>query len=206
MAIGMAATVQEGAWEVAAEERLRADLYRMFAHFLRKPPDDGDLRMAAGLGGGDTALGEKLAAFAHLAETVTAADAAREYHELFIGMGRGELLPYASYYLTGFLHEKPLAKLRTDMGELGIARRSDVKEPEDHIAALSEMMAGLIDGAFAEPAGLDVQKRFFARHLEPWAAHFFKDLEAAKSSVLYAPLGGAGAAFMAIEQAAFEMV
>lgn len=202
----MAAKALERGSEVAPEERLRADLYRLLGHFLRKAPDDDDLRMAAGLESGETPLGEKLGAFAAQARATTAAAAAREYHDLFIGVGRGELLPYASYYLTGFLHEKPLAKLRDDMAALGIARHRDLSEPEDHIAALCEMMAGLIDGSFGEPAALDEQKRFFAKHLQPWAAHFFADLERAEAAVLYAPLGGAGAAFMTIEETAFEMV
>jgi TorA maturation chaperone TorD len=111
----------------------------------------------------------------------------------------------ASYYLTGFLHEKPLARLRDDMARLGIARQETVKEPEDHIAALFEMMAGLIVGEFGAVASLEDQKQFFTTHVGSWAKHFFKDLEGAKASVLYAALASAGRIFMDIEEMAFTM-
>ncbi len=128
-----------------------------------------------------------------------------EFNALFIGLGRGELLPYASYYMTGFLNEKPLAVLRNDMARLGITRAENVFEPEDNIASLCEMMAGLITGRFGAPAELQLQKDFFNRHIGPWAEHFFSDLEAAKSSVFYASVGSVGRAFMEIEREAFRM-
>ena len=119
--------------------------------------------------------------------------------------GRGELLPYASYYLTGFLNEKPLARLRGHMGELGIERSPEVKEPEDHIATLCEMMSGLILGSFGTPLSVEDQHAFFNTHIATWATHFFKDLEAAEGSVFYAPIGKIGRAFMEIEIEAFRM-
>jgi TorA maturation chaperone TorD len=131
---------------------------------------------------------------------------AREYQNLFIGVGRGELVPYGSYYITGFLNEKPLARLRNDMGRLGIARRDNVSESEDHIAALCEMMSGLILGDFDGAADLAEQKAFFQAHLAPWVKTFFTDLEGARSSVFYACIGQLGAAFMDVETQAFEMV
>ena len=188
-----------------AEEELRAQLYRLLAYFLHKPADKDGLTAAAEMAGDDTDLGRAIAAFAHIAAKSDPAAIAQEYHDLFIGVGRGELLPYGSYYLTGFLHEKPLAKLRNDMSRLGIERRESVREPEDHIAALCEMMSGLIAGDFGEPATLDEQKAFFDAHLGSWAKHFFTDLEAAKSSVLYGALGTVGRCFMDIEQVAFTM-
>ena len=78
----------------------------------------------------------------------------------------GELLPFASYYLTGFLNEKPLATLRKDMASLHISRAPNVYEPEDNIASLMEMMAGLIDGRFGSPAPIERQREFFNRHIE----------------------------------------
>ena len=91
------------------------------------------------------------------------------------------------------------------MARLGIARADHVKEPEDHIAALCEMMAGLIEGSFGEPAPLGAQRRFFDGHLAAWAPQFFADLESARAAVLYAPVGTVGQAFMAIEATAFTM-
>src|SRR5206468_1534860 len=103
--------------------------------------------------------------------------AGREFFALFIGLGRSELLPYGSYYMSGFLHERPLARLRSDLAELGIARADGNPEPEDHIATLCEIMAGIVGGRFAVAAAAD--QRVFEKHLAPWAAHFFSDLEQA---------------------------
>ncbi len=191
--------------EVAEEERLRAHVYQLLARFLASPPDAALLELAAGFEGDETELGQALARLAALAAQTTPKAAEREYFELFIGVGRGELLPYASYYLTGFLQERPLAKLRVDMMRLGIGRAANVREPEDHIAALCEMMAGLITGAFDAPRGLDVERAFFETHLAPWAKRFFEDLEAAKAARLYMPVGTLGRVFMSIEQPAFRM-
>jgi TorA maturation chaperone TorD len=187
------------------EEQLRAAQYRLLARLLASPLDESLRRVLAGFAGDDSALGTALGALARVAARVAPAEAEREYFDLFIGIGRGELLPYASYYLTGFLNEKPLAKLRRDMASLGIARAEHVKEPEDHIAAICEMMAGLIEGSFGAPADLATQRCFYERHLAPWAERFFADLEGARSAVFYAPVGSVGRAFMEIEQTAFGL-
>ena len=191
---------------LSEEDALRAQVYRLLAFYLRQAPDSAGLSLAAGMSGDESPLGKAITALARIAKASDAEMISREYHDLFIGVGRGELLPYASYYLTGFLNEKPLAKLRGDMAELGIARQEGVKEPEDHMAAICEMMAGLIEEEFGGAGGLEQQKKFFEMHLSPWASHFFSDLEAANASVFYASLGNAGKAFIAIEEAAFEMV
>ena len=128
-----------------------------------------------------------------------------EYHALFVGIGRGELLPYGSYYLTGFLHEKPLARLREDMTSFGVKRADSVSEPEDHAASVLEVMAGLIDGRFGTAASLEQQKEFFDAHIESWMTVFFQDLAGASSSVLYAALAQVGARFLEVEAAAFTM-
>ncbi|MEM6491415.1 MAG: molecular chaperone TorD family protein, partial [Pseudomonadota bacterium] len=117
----------------------------------------------------------------------------------------GELTPYASFYLTGFLHEKPLARLRADLREIGVQRSEGVSEPEDHIAMLLETMAGLIVGDYGDPASLEDQKRFFEKHIQTWAPKFFADLEAAPSASLYMPIGALGRLFMAIETEGFGM-
>ena len=107
--------------------------------------------------------------------------------------------------MTGFLNEKPLSKLREDMARLQIARAPNVFEPEDNIASLMEMMAGMILGRFGPPTSLERQKEFFFRHIAPFAVHFFTDLEGAQNSILYAPVGSVGRHFMEIETEAFRM-
>ena len=215
---------------IAEEDRLRADLYDFLAALLAAPPDLRLLRKCAGLTGDDSPLGRGIATLSKLAQVAVPSSVEREFNDLFIGLGRGELLPYASFYLTGFLNEKPLAVLRDDMrkngitrapnvyepedniaslmemmGAASIARADNVFEPEDNIASLMEMMAGLIEGRFGPPAPVARQREFFNRHIAPWAGHFFADLEGAKGSVFYAPVGAIGRAFMAIEKEAFRL-
>ena len=200
-----AASAEEAVSVVAAEDLLRAQIYRLIARFLSAPPSEADLGAAASLQGDDSDIGRAISTFAHIAGRSRASEVAEEYHVLFIGLGRGELVPFGSYYLTGFLNEKPLAKLRQDMARLGIARDPDIRDPEDHIASLAEMMAGLIDGAFGDPLPLDEQKRFFNTHIGCWAPYFFRDLQQAKSSVLYSALGAVGSTFLEIEEGAFAL-
>jgi TorA maturation chaperone TorD len=190
---------------LASEDALRAQMYRFLARLLSAPADGALLKSVSEMEGDETGLGKAMLSFAKMAQKVDLTQAEEEYHELFIGVARGELLPYGSYYLTGFLHEKPLSKLRNDMARLGIARDADRKEPEDHIASLMDMMAGLITGEFGDPAPLAEQKTFFEAHISSWASHFFADLEGAKSSVLYAAVGTIGRSFMEIEATAFSM-
>ncbi|WP_108813456.1 TorD/DmsD family molecular chaperone [Loktanella sp. Alg231-35] len=190
---------------VVPEDRLRADLYNFLGLLLSGPPDQLLLDQCAGLSGDDTELGKATAALSRVAKASKPARVQSEFNALFIGLGRGELLPYASYYLTGFLNEKPLAALRADMLAEGMTRADNVFEPEDNIASLMEMMGGMIVGRFRDPATLDVQKAFFNKHIAPWAGHFFADLEAAKNSILYASIGTMGKTFMEIEREAFRM-
>lgn len=190
---------------VAEEDLLRADVYSMLATLLAAPPTKEMIDNAANLSGDSSDLGDGISALAKVAAATAPRAVEREYNALFIGLGRGELLPYASYYLTGFLNEKPLARLRGHMAEFGIERNPDVKEPEDHIATLCEMMAGLIRGDFGHPVTVEDQHAFFNTHIATWASHFFTDLEAAEGSVFYAPVGKIGRAFMEIEIEAFRM-
>ncbi|SMX50530.1 chaperone protein TorD [Maliponia aquimaris] len=190
---------------IAEEDRLRADLYNFLGLLLSGPPDDMLLDQTAGLSGDAGEMGQAIGTLAKLAKVTRPKTAATEYNKLFIGLGRGELLPYASYYLTGFLNEKPLALLRQDMTRLGLERADTVFEPEDNIASLMEMMGAIIVGRFGPPAPLDRQRQFFNKHIGPWAGHFFADLEAAKNSVFYAPVGTVGRLFMEIEAEAFRL-
>jgi TorA maturation chaperone TorD len=191
---------------IGEEDALRADVYDLLGLLLARPPSGELLKRVAGLKGDDeTALGRGVAALARVARATDERAVEREFTALFIGVGRGELMPYASYYVTGFLNEKPLAALRGDMARLQIARAPNVFEPEDNLASLCEMMAGLVRGRFGEPASLRTQKDFFFAHLAPWASACFEDMARAKNSVLYAPVGQMGAAFVEIEREAFRM-
>ncbi|MEP5728495.1 MAG: molecular chaperone TorD family protein [Sulfitobacter sp.] len=192
--------------KVANEDRLRADLYNFLGLILSGPPDQMLLDQCAGLSGDDSDLGKAIAALARVAKVTKPKKVESEFNALFVGLGRGELLPYASYYLTGFLNEKPLATLRSDMSAQGMTRAQNVFEPEDNIASLMEMMGGMAVGRFGPAATLDQQKTFFNKHIAPWAGHFFADLEGAKNSVLYASVGSVGKAFVEIEREAFRMI
>lgn len=191
--------------EVPQEDRLRADLYDFLAALLARPTGQDLLAQTAGLSGDDSPLGKAISALARVAAQSGPEMVEREFNALFIGVGRGELLPYASFYLTGFLNEKPLASLRKDMAALQISRAPNVFEPEDNIASLLEIMAGMIGGRFGEPVPLDRQVTFFNRHIAPWAGHFFADLEGAKNAVFYGGVGAVGQLFMEIERQAFRM-
>ena len=190
---------------VTEEDRARAQIYQLLGILLSGPPSSELLKGLGSLQGDDTPLGAASKNLAVLAERTNPYDAEREYNNLFVGLGRGELLPYISYYLTGFLNEKPLAELRTDLMARGIKARSDVKEPEDHIGTLCEIMAGIITGEFPCDNDLPSQKAFFDAHLAKWAALFFTDLEEAQSAIFYTPVGSLGRAFMAIETDAFAI-
>ena len=191
--------------KITKEDQLRADLYDYLATFLAGPPSKALLKKTIALKGDDSDLGASFKALSRVASAQNEKSASSEFNALFIGIGRGELLPYASFYLTGFLNEKPLAVLRKDMMGLRISRAPNVFEPEDNIASLMEMMAGMILGRFGTPATLDQQKTFWNKHIGPWAAHFYSDLEAAKNSILYASVGAVGKAFMDVEREAFRM-
>jgi TorA maturation chaperone TorD len=182
----------------------RANEYRLLAHLLRQAPSSHILSEVAQIRGDATELGRAHACLATAAAGAEADSVNREYFDLFIGIGRGELLPYASYYLTGFLQERPLAKIRDDMAVIGIARDEALVEPEDHIAILCEMMAGLASRQFE--ADLPTERRFFERHLKPWASRFFGDLETAASAKFYRNVGSLGRIFMEIETQGFAML
>ena len=128
---------------------------------------------------------------------------AHEHHALFVGLGRGELLPYGSVYLTGFLQEKPLADLRTDLQQLGFEAAENTHEPEDHAGALCEVM-GIMAGS-PDDFPHDTQKAFFSRHMGPWMTEFFDDLIKARDSGFYRAVGEFGRAFIAMEKRYFEM-
>ena len=187
------------------EDRLRADLYNYLGLVLARPMDRMTLDQTAALQGDDTPLGQAINRLAKAARTADPSAVRHEYNDLFIGMGRGELLPYASFYLTGFLNEKPLGALRRDFAALGLARADGVFEPEDGIASLMEVLGAIIVGRFGNPLTLSRQRDFWARHVAPWAGHFFAGLAKAKKASLYARVGEVGREFMEIEREAFRL-
>lgn len=190
-----------GADERDEIELLRGQEYALLAVLLGRAPNADLLTRLTRLRGDATPLGVAHMGLAEAAAATNADAVAREFFALFIGLGRGELLPFASYYLTGFLHERPLARVREDMAAFGIQRSPQIPEPEDHIAIVCDSMAGIVAGKFAAPPGAD--RRFFDRHLKPWAARFFADLETANEASFYRAVATLGRVFMGIEDEAF---
>lgn len=187
---------------------MRANFYGLLALVLARPMDDETLVEMRGLAKhtDGTELGKAIAAFGALAVRTPRIKAEEEFTELFYGVGAGgEMSPYASFYLTGLVYDKPLAALRGDMAEIGIAPADDLTEPEDHIASLCEMMHGILTGAYEGASGAAAARAFFERHLADWAGKFFEDLERARAAALYMPVGTIGRLFMDIEREAIEM-
>ena len=181
----------------------RAQEYTLLAALLSRAPDQAFLDRLAMLRGEASPLGVAHAALAESASRTNAARVEREYFDLFIGLGRGELLPYGSYYLSGFLYERPLARLRGDLSRLGIERADGESDPEDHAAILCEIMAGLINGRLPAEAGAD--RDLFEKHLSPWIGRFFADLEQAAAADFYRNVGTLGRLFVDIETEAFAL-
>jgi len=184
-------------------EAMRADLYTLLSLTLSKAPDPTLFSKMQGMTGDASPLGQALQQLAAASLPEDAAAIERDYFNLFIGLGRGELLPYTSFYLTGFLHERPLASLRDDLRRLGLERSGTMSEPEDHMAILCEVMATLIrsgsEGSLLEQAHL------FDRHIKPWGSRFFADLERSAKTAFFRSLGALGLVWMDIEEEAFAL-
>jgi TorA maturation chaperone TorD len=190
------------------ENLLRSQQWAFLARVLVAPPDAGYLAGIASLSGDSTPLGQAYDALADAARDADPAAIKQEFFDLFVGVGRGELLPYGSFYLTGFLNERPLADLRRDLAGMGIERAKGRHEPEDHIASLCEIMSGLAAGQFDAGVlgcGGAGEAGFFARHVEPWAAMFWADLARAPSARFYRAVAGVGLTFTEIEARAFAL-
>ena len=201
---GPQGSIEEASLQMAVtpptEQHYRAGLYGLLGALMRSAPDEGTLRHTAALAPdvdrehAELALAMNMLALAARHSTPMALR--EEYHDLFIGLGRGELVPYGSWYQTGFLMEKPLGLLRNDLRRLGFERADDVHEPEDHIAALCEVMALLI----LDDTPLNEQQAFFDTHIGSWASGFFADLAKAESAVFYRSVARLGTAFIAVEK------
>jgi TorA maturation chaperone TorD len=189
--------------EIDEVDAARAQEYALLSVVLRHAPNADMLNRLATLRGDTSPLGIAHAALGEAAAAANVEFVEREFFNLFIGVGRGELLPYGSYYLTGFLNERPLARLRDDLARFGIERVEGEVEPEDHAAMLCEIMAGLAGGRFDAPAGAD--RELFEKHLLPWIGRFFADLERAEAADLYRRIGALGRVLVEIESEAFAL-
>ena len=179
----------------------RSQEYALLSALLLRSPDAPMLARLALLRGDESQLGRAHTALGTAAARTDAVRAAQEHYLLFTGLGRGELLPYASYYLTGFLHGRPLSNLRQTLRHIGIERLDGQSEPEDHAAILLEIMAGLASGTIPAAAGTD--REIFDAYLAPWITWFFSDLEKAAAAQFYASVGTFGRTFVDIERQSF---
>jgi TorA maturation chaperone TorD len=180
----------------------RAQEYALLATLLSRSPDSMLLSRLANLPGDASPIGAAHAALAEAATRVSERSAEREYFALFAGLKEGALLPYSSRYLADTLYGRPLVRVRGSMQDLGIERADERSEPEDHIAILLEVMAGLADGSIV--ASASAQRKFFQEHLSPWIDRFFVDLERSKAADFYSAVGSLGRAFVTLEIEAFS--
>ncbi len=192
------------------EETARAEVYGLLAQLYYAPPSPEILSALR------VAVTEAPAAGAFLEEPwrdliAAARDMsdeaiAREYDALFGGVGKPEVYLFGSHYLSGFLNEKPLARLRTDLAALGLARDEAMPETEDHIAYLCEVMRYLIAGDDVAMANLTRQSEFFATHIQPWANSLCDAVAGHPKARFYAGLAGFTRAFVSIEAQGFDML
>ena len=182
----------------------RAREYALLAALLSRSPDSRLISRLALLNGDASPMGIAHTALGEAAGRANEDKVAREYFDLFIGVGGGLLLPYSSHYLTGGLYGRPLVRVRDVLQRLGIEKAPERSEPEDHAAFLCEIMAGLVGGGIAAQAGAD--RDFFEEHLLPWIRRFFVDLEHAESADFYASVGALGRTFVDVETEAIAHI
>ncbi len=192
------------------EETARAEVYGLLAALFYAPPPAElveNIRVAVTEAPAAGALleaswGELVAACRRLSRE----DMAREYEALFGGVGKPEVYLFGSHYLSGFLNEKPLAALRTDLDALGLARDEAMPETEDHVAYLCEVMRYLIAGDDVAVANLTRQREFFARHLQPWAGDLCEAISRHPKADFYRSVAAFTQAFVSVETQGFDML
>ena len=199
---------------VVPEDQVRADFYALLATVFYRAPDEGLLRAMMHSAGpkaepaGEAAdeLAKTWAALAAASGVVSHDAVQEEYEAVFVGVGRPPVMLFGSFYLSGFMNEKPLAELRSDLIALGFARDPEVREPEDHLAALCDVMRALILGDVADvPASIEQQRRFFAKHMQPWVAQCCSAITQSEKTNYYRRVAAFAQAFFEIEIEAFEM-
>jgi TorA maturation chaperone TorD len=189
------------------EEAARADLYGLLATLFYGPPPQAllDTIALSPQSPGDSPFEHAWAELRAACASAQAEAVREEYDSLFIGVGKPEVILYGSYYLSGFMMEKPLAELRADLAKLGLQRAETVTESEDHIATLCEVMRYLITSEDIAHAGIAVQKKFFGDHMQSWATDMCAAIEAHPGARFYAPVARLAHAFFEVEMQAFDM-
>lgn len=197
--------------EVVEEDRARADVYALLAHLFYLPSSAGLLRSIADADIIDgAALQSPLAAaWGALQQAARNADPvaiSEEYDNAFISVGRPPVFLYGSFYQAGFLMEKPLVRLRDDLARLGLARKHESNESEDHISALCDVMRFLIVGDDdTPPATVEVQREFFMRHIAPWYERLCAAIRGAEQTDFYKKVAAFAKEFFDLEVQAFEI-
>jgi TorA maturation chaperone TorD len=192
------------------EETARAEVYGLLAALYYAPPSAelmAQLRVAvteAPAAGGF--LEEPWRELVGAARAQDDASVASEYDALFGGVGRPEVYLFGSHYLSGFLNEKPLADLRSDLAVLGLGRDDSMPETEDHVAYLCEVMRYLIAGDDVAVSNLTRQQAFFNRHLQTWTPAMCDAIAGHPKARFYAALAGFTRAFLSVESQGFDML
>ena len=189
------------------EETARAEIYGLLAHQVPEPAWLAQLRVAvtdAPLAGGF--LEEPWRELVSAARAGSDAAIANEYNALFGGVGKPEVYLYGSHYMSGFLNDKPVARLREDLAALGLVRDDAMSETEDHLACICEVMRYLIAGDDVAVANLTHQREFFAQHLQPWAQNLTDAIAQHPKASFYRSLAQFTHAFMAIEAQGFDLL
>ena len=192
------------------EETARAEIYGLLAQLYYAPPGAellSALRVAVTEAPAQGAFLEdpwrEVVAAARSLDDQAIAD---EYDALFGGVGKPEVYLFGSHYLTGYLNEKPVARLRETLAGLGLARDEAMPETEDHVAYLCEVMRYLIAGDDVAVANLTRQREFFADHLLPWVNDLCDTIEAHPKARFYKALAGFTRAFVSVEAQGFDML
>ena len=193
-----------------SEEIARAELYGLLAQLWLAPPPEDLLRQ---FGVAVTAAPQPGAwlegpwqDLVGALRATTAEAAAAEFNALFLGVGKPEIFAYASFHLTGFLNERPLATLRADLAVLGLARDDEMLETEDHIAYLFEVMRYLIAGEDLEICNLEQQRLFFRNHLQNWVDALCATTMAHPRALVWRAVAAFTREFMHVETQGFDLL
>lgn len=197
--------IDPSAAEPLPEERARADLYGLIAALFYGPPGSELLALLAAApdfgGEGDARLPATWSRLRRAAATADAERLREEYDARFVSIGEAPVMLYGSHYLTGYLHEKPLAELRAALAQMGLARKAEAREPEDHVSAVADVMRHLI----LNGAGGDAERAFFDRFIRPWYGRFAERVEQGTEHEFYRALGDFTRAFLDVERDSFDL-